>query len=292
MRFANAIFDPLWNRTHIRSVEIAWKEDIGVGERGRYFDEYGIVRDVMQNHLLQILALVAMERPRSLRANAVRDEKVKVLRAIRPPRMDDVVVGQYGAAAGKGGPLPGYCEEKYIPKGSLTPTFAAAVLRVNNPRWRGVPFLITAGKALADRMTEIRIRFKNLQENLFCDGGGCPPANELVIRVQPDESIHIRIVNKVPGVKMRLAETELDLQYAAKFDEVIPDAYEHLLLDVMKGDRSLFIRRDELAAAWDVFTPVLHEMEEKKVVPEPYEFGSSGPAGAGRLAKRAGITGE
>jgi len=182
-----------------------------------------------------------------------------------------------------------YTEEQGVPPDSITPTFAAAVLRVENERWAGVPFLLSAGKGLDGRMTEIRVLFRPLPANLFRGASDCPEPNEFVIRVQPDESIVLRIVNKVPGSGMKLAERSLDLRYSEAFSETIPDAYENLLLQVLRGDRSLFIRGDELAAAWDIFTPVLGEMERHHVPPETYEFGSAGPAGAGFLAGRLGL---
>ncbi len=268
LRFANGIFAPLWSRDCVESVRIAWKEDIGVGDRGGYFDTYGIVRDVMQNHLLQILSLVAMEPPSHFDALHVRDEKVRVLRAIPPVALEDVVLGQYRS----------YTEEPGIPRDSRTPTFAAAVLKINNARWDGVPFHISAGKGLDQRITEIRMRFRPVADVTFRDATGSASANELVIRVQPDEGIHLNIINKAPGLEMKLVETALDLRYASTFDALIPDAYECLLLDVIRGDKSLFIRHDELAAAWDIFTPALHEMNERSVIPDLYDFGSSGLA--------------
>lgn len=286
LRFANPIFDPIWNRTHIHSVTVSWKEDMGVGDRGGYFDAYGILRDVMQNHLLQIVALVAMEQPASLNPNDIRDAKVKVLSSIAPVRLCDVVLGQYQGAVLGGVSYPSYVDEKGIPAGSLTPTYAAVVLHLENARWRGVPFLLQAGKGLDARMTEIRIRFREAAGNIFCETGSCPARNELIVRVQPDESIALRITNKLPGLTMALGETKLDLRYASAFGATIPDAYESLLLDVLQGDKSLFIRADELAAAWDVFTPLLHELEKTTSRPEPYGFGSTGPQAAKALAER------
>ena len=289
LRFANRIFDPIWNRACIDHVRIAWKEDIGVFDRGGYFDSYGIVRDVMQNHLLQMLSQITMEPPRSLDAQHIRDEKVRVLRDIHPLSLDDVVLGQYRAATFNGVEQPSYVGENAVQKDSRTPTFAAAVLRIDNLRWEGVPFLITAGKALEHRLTEIRIRFRAVASGLFEGLGGGLLPNELVIRVQPHEAINLAITNKVPGLDMRLVQRALDLRYEAAFEEKIPDAYECLLLDVIRGDHSLFIRSDELAAAWDIFTPVLHRIEEERVVPEPYDFGGAEPAKAVELARKYGI---
>ena len=286
LRFANTIFEPLWNAQHIESVQICWKEDIGTSGRGGYFDHFGIVRDVMQNHLLQILSLVAMEPPASFKPQPVRDEKVRLLRAIPPLTLDDLVVGQYTGTTRDGRRIPGYVEEPGVPPQSLTPTFGAAVLHVNNDRWRDVPFIIKAGKGLDTRVNEIRIRFRKKAVNLFADVLPELPNNLLVIRVQPAEAIYFRIVSKIPGLELALDQTDLDLQYASTFRQNIPDAYECLLLDALQGDKSLFIRSDELAASWDIFTPVLHELEQKGVRPEPYEFGSLGPAAADRLAAR------
>ncbi|MFH0953154.1 MAG: glucose-6-phosphate dehydrogenase [Verrucomicrobiota bacterium] len=289
LRFANPVFDPLWTREHVESVQICWKEDIGIGNRGGYFDEFGIIRDVMQNHLLQILSLVAMEEPASLDPQAVRDEKVRVLRSIPPLALENLVIGQYrGAERGKVRAVS-YTQEEGVRPDSLTPTYAAAALHIRNPRWEGVPFFLHAGKGLDARGNDIRIRFRPKARNLFAEVLPSLPANQLVIRVQPDEAIYLRIVNKVPGLKLSLEETSLNLKYQAAFEEIIPDAYECLILDAILGDKSLFIRDDELAAAWDIFTPVLHETETKRLPPEPYEFGGQGPRQARQLAARYGM---
>ena len=279
LRFANPIFDPLWNRSLVESVRILWQEEIGVEGRGGYFDQYGIIRDVMQNHLLQILALVTMERPASLAAKHVRDEKVKVLSTIAPVRIEDVALGQYAT----------YVEEPDVSANSPTPTFAATVLHSHSPRWQGVPFLLWAGKGLDTRFTEIRIRFRAAPENLFRRSRSALPPNELVIRVQPDEAIYFDIVNKAPGLDMKLVESSLNLRYESAFSAAIPDAYECLLLDVIRGDKGLFIRWDELAAAWDIFTPALDEIERHAIQPDPYPFGGKGPARAFELAQKHGI---
>lgn len=290
LRFANLIFDPIWNRSYIRSVQISWTENIGTEGRAGYFDQYGIIRDVMQNHLLQMLALVAMDQPLSLDAQFVRDEKVKALRAISPIKREDIVIGQYSAGELGGKKYPAYLDEKGTPAGSNTPTYAAAVLHIKNRRWDGVPFFIIAGKALNNRMTEIRVRFNDVPSNIFNRNGSRMSANELVLKVQPDAGISLRIINKVPGLGIRLDESNLDLSYEAAFGGTeIPDAYESLILDVIKGDKSLFIRSDELEAAWDVFTPMLHELDREKVKPEPYPFGSFGPEKAQDLFQRYGL---
>jgi glucose-6-phosphate 1-dehydrogenase len=289
LRFANLIFEPLWNRKYIQSVRIKWAEPIGVGDRGGYFDGYGIIRDVMQNHLLQILALLAMERPAKYEAGTIRDAKVQLLKAVVPLSLNDLVVGQYGAS--ESGRQPAYVAERTVPPDSLTPTYAAAILKINNPRWEGVPFLIEAGKALDERINEVRIRFHEVPDPMWGAQQARVEANELVIRIQPDESITMKIMNKVPGLGLDLVRTDLNLRYQSAFNALIPDAYECLLLDVFEGDRNLFIRSDELAAAWDVFTPVLHQLETKRVAPQVYPYGSSGPEAARQLARRYGFTG-
>lgn len=284
LRFSNLIFEPLWNRNNIAHVRISWTEDIGTEGRAGYFDAYGIIRDVMQNHLLQMLALVAMEEPLDLNPENVRNEKVKALRAVKAATLDDIVVGQYTAAEYKGTRHTGYLEEEGVPADSITPTYAALALKVRNRRWDGVPFLIRAGKGVNDRKTEIRIAFRDVPANIFGASPTQPEANELVIRVQPDAGISLTIMTKVPGLRVTLQKTELNLSYAAAFAGEMPEAYESLLLDVIKGDKSLFIRADELEAAWDIFTPVLNDLESCTIRPQGYPFGSAGPASSHALA--------
>ncbi len=289
LRLANLIFEPLWNRTWIENVHIQWKEDIGVETRAGYFDQYGIIRDVMQNHLLQMLSLIAMEPPVNFEARHISNEKAKVLSSIAPLTLDRLVVGQYEAATYQGQARRGYLEEKDIPADSVTPTFAGAVLHINNQRWAGVPFLLTAGKGLDGHLAEIRLRFRQVPGEMFRRFEENLESNELVIRIQPDAAIYFCIVNKAPGLEMKLVQTTLNLRYESAFKEKIPDAYESLLLDVIQGDRSLFIRKDELAAAWDIFTPVLHELEEQRIQPERYGFGTRGPERASALAAQFGF---
>lgn len=292
LRFSNLIFEPLWSRQYIRNVQLIFSEDFGTEGRGGYFDNYGIIRDIMQNHLLQILALFAMETPVSLDAEDIRNEKVKVLRSMRPLRVNDVVVGQYKSHTKGGVTYPSYTDDKTVPKDSLTPTFAAASLFIDNARWDGVPFLMKAGKALHTRSAEIRVQFRHVPGNLYNRNFGTDldqATNELVIRVQPDEAIYLKINNKVPGLGMRLDRSTLNLHYAARYSKEIPDAYERLLLDAIEGERRLFIRSDELDAAWALFTPLLTELEKKKVVPESYPYGSRGPVGAHYLAARYNV---
>eukprot|EP00727_Mastigamoeba_balamuthi_P012813 m51a1_g8154 putative glucose-6-phosphate 1-dehydrogenase (518) ;mRNA; f:56391-58176 len=239
LRFGNVFLRPLWNREYISSVIISFKEDIGTEGRAGYFDHYGIIRDVMQNHLLQIMALVAMEAPVSLGEEDIRNEKVKVLRALPPLGAGDLVVGQY----------EGYISEEGVPPDSVTPTFAAAKLFINNSRWAGVPFILRCGKCLNERKAEIRIQFRDSGNYLF---PGAQP-NELVIRVQPNEAIYLKMVNKAPGMSQELVQTELDLTLKNRFagaTEALPDAYEFLIRDAIRGDHSLFVRADELDFAW------------------------------------------
>ncbi|WZZ08670.1 hypothetical protein YC2023_094591 [Brassica napus] len=292
LRFSNLVFEPLWSRNYIRNVQLIFSEDFGTEGRGGYFDQYGIIRDIMQNHLLQILALFAMETPVSLDAEDIRSEKVKVLRSMKPLLLQDMIVGQYKGHSKGGKAYPGYTDDPTVPTNSLTPTFAAAAMFINNARWDGVPFLMKAGKALHTRGAEIRVQFRHVPGNLYKKNFATDldkATNELVIRVQPDEGIYLRINNKVPGLGMRLDRSDLNLLYRSRYPREIPDAYERLLLDAIEGERRLFIRSDELDAAWDLFTPALKELEHKKIVPELYPYGSRGPVGAHYLASKYNV---
>jgi glucose-6-phosphate 1-dehydrogenase len=292
LRFSNLVFEPLWSRQYIRNVQLIFSEDFGTEGRGGYFDNYGIIRDIMQNHLLQILALFAMETPVSLDGEDIRNEKVKVLRSMRPLQLEDVVTGQYKSHVKGDTRYPGYTDDNTVPKNSLTPTFAAAALFIDNARWDGVPFLMKAGKALHNRRAEIRVQFRHVPGNLYKRNFGTDldqATNELVIRVQPDEAIYLKINNKIPGLGMRLDRSNLNLHYAARYSGEIPDAYERLLLDAIEGERRLFIRSDELDAAWALFTPLLKELESRKVAPERYPYGSRGPVGAHYLAAKYNV---
>jgi glucose-6-phosphate 1-dehydrogenase len=265
LRFANRIFEPIWNRDHIESVSISWSEEIGCEGRAGYFDSYGIIRDVLQNHLLQIVALIGMEQPLRHRADAICDEKVKMLCSLAPLTLEDTVIGRY----------EGYRDDPDVPKDSRTETYVRTVLHGANPRWHGVPFYLEAGKALSASRTEIRIKFRDVPYSIYSDCGDF--ANELLIRVQPAEAIELTIANKRPGHAHELAAAKLDLHYKSTFEEIVPDAYERLLLDVIRGDRSLFIRDDELAVAWDLVTPLLDELEARRIEPEIYAYGGKGP---------------
>ncbi|CAF4767797.1 unnamed protein product [Pieris macdunnoughi] len=276
IRFANQIFSPSWNRENIASVLISFKEPFGTEGRGGYFDDFGIVRDVMQNHLLQILSLVAMEKPVTLNPNDIRDEKVKVLRHIKPIELNDILVGQYvGNSNGRGEEKLGYLDDPTVPKDSVTPTYAVAALYINNSRWEGVPFILRCGKALNERKAEVRVQYKDVPGDIF---EGHTKRNELVVRVQPGEALYLKLMCKSPGMKFDLMETELDLTYSMRYKETdVPDAYERLILDVFTGSQMHFVRNDELKEAWRIFTPVLKQLEEQQVKPISYVYGSRGP---------------
>lgn len=276
IRFANQIFNPAWNRENIASVLISFKEPFGTEGRGGYFDDFGIIRDVMQNHLLQILSLVAMEKPVTLNPNDIRDEKVKVLRHIQPIELKDILIGQYvGNPEGQGEEKLGYLDDPTVPGDSLTPTYALATLWINNARWQGVPFILRCGKALNERKAEVRVQYKDVPGDIF---SGHAKRNELVIRVQPGEALYLKMMSKSPGMKFDLVETELDLTYSARYKEAsVPDAYERLILDVFTGTQMHFVRSDELKEAWRVFTPILKDLEDNHIKPVPYVYGSRGP---------------
>lgn len=215
LRFGNRIFGPLWNRENIASIQVSFKEPFGTQGRGGYFDDFGIIRDVMQNHLLQILCLVAMEKPVSSNAEDIRDEKVKVLKCTQTLKLDDVILGQYiGDPDGDGEAKLGYRDDPTVPKDSLTPTFAITCCKINNERWEGVPFFLRCGKALNERKAEIRIQFRDVAGDIF--DGQCK-RNELVIRVQPGEAVYIKFMTKLPGMAFQLEETELDLTYGNRY---------------------------------------------------------------------------
>ncbi|KAI9364509.1 glucose-6-phosphate dehydrogenase [Zopfochytrium polystomum] len=282
-RFANLFFGAIWNRNYISNVQITFKEKIGTEGRGGYFDEFGIIRDVMQNHLLQILTVVAMERPLSLDAEDIRNEKVKVLRQVQPIKMENVLLGQY--VANDDHTEAGYIDDPTVPRGSLTATYAAAALFISSERWEGVPFILKCGKALNEAKAEIRIQFRDVAGSLYDNIG----RNELVIRVQPNEALYIKLCSKEPGLSNLPVMSELDLSYSTRYRDVkIPDAYESLILDVLREDKSNFVRDDELDAAWKIFTPLLHKIEKEQIRPAPYKFGSRGPPGTDAFIEKFG----
>lgn len=296
-RFANGIFEPLWNHNFIDHIQISFCEDIGVGSRAGYFDQSGILRDIVQNHLLQILALLCIEPPYSLSdADAIRDEKVKVLRAIRRFKPEEVsrqtVRAQYTKGFVNGEAAIGYMDEKDISPSSQTETFAALRLEIDNWRWSGVPIYVRAGKRLAKRITEISIAFKRAPESLFRGRQvGELDQNILAIQVQPNEGISLKICSKPPGPRLRVRPVVMDFTYGHSFGVPSPDAYERLLLDSMKGDASLFTRDDEIEEAWDLLAPVLEQWaipanaKGPRPVLHTYEAGTWGPAAAAELLR-------
>ncbi|XP_068713345.1 glucose-6-phosphate 1-dehydrogenase-like [Montipora foliosa] len=288
LRFGNRIFGPVWCRESVKSVIITFKEPIGTYGRGGYFDEYGIIRDVMQNHLLQVLCLVAMEKPASKKSEDLRNEKVKVLKCMSPITLGDTVLGQYiGNPSAEGDGKFGYLDDSTVPKGSITPTFATSVMYIHNERWDGVPFILKCGKALNERKAEVRIQFHDAPGDIF--EGRCK-RNELVVRLQPNEAVYVKLMIKEAGMSFEPSESELDLTYSERYKHVkMPDAYERLILDVFSGNQSHFVRSDELAEAWRIFTPILHQIEKEKIKPIPYKFGSRGPLESDELIKKCGF---
>lgn len=288
-RFGNSFLEPLLNCRHVAAVLITFKEDFGTEGRGGYFDNYGIIRDIMQNHLMQVLSLVAMEPPTKVAgegySNYVRDSKVSVLNSIHPLRLEDVVLGQYVGD----GERPGYLDDPGVPAGSKTATFAQARFHISNPRWEGVPFIMKAGKALEERKAEIRIQFKDVPGANFMFDGQDVPRNELVLRLQPKESVYFKVNVKKPGLFTNIAQSELDLSYTTRYEEVYsPDAYTRLLLDTLRGSQAAFVRSDELEGSWRIFDPLLKEIESTGVQPEPYVYGSRGPASGDEMYRRLG----
>jgi len=273
-RFGNAIFEPVWNRHHIERVEIEAAESIGIEGRGGFYEQTGVVRDMVQNHLLQVLSLVAMEPPVSFAADDVRDEKVQVLRSLRPVEPDDVVLGQYR----------GYRSEPGVSRRSKTPTFAAMRFQIDNWRWQGVPFVVRTGKCLARRVTEVAVHFRSIPLCLFGRGEICDriDPNVLRIRIQPDEGIALRFACKTPGEDLAAGSVLMDFRYAEAFDRKPTDAYERLLLDVLRGDATLFARNDDVERAWEVLAPAIGE----GIPVHPYARGGPGPAEAGAMFKR------
>jgi glucose-6-phosphate 1-dehydrogenase len=289
-RFANAIFEPLWNHKYVDHVQLTVAESIGIEGRGRYFEEAGMTRDVVQNHLFQLLCLTAMEPPVSLEADAIRDEKVKVLQALRLPRPEQVVTStvraQYAAGVVDGAKVPGYLEEPDVAPDSRTESYVALQLFVDNWRWAGVPFYMRAGKRLTKRVTEIALCFREVPHHMF-ERQAVP--NALGLRIQPDEGITLKFETKVPGPRPRMQPVSMEFRYGTSFGQQPPGAYERLILDAILGDSTLFIRRDEVEAAWDYIDRLMrvwHEDRDRALA--QYPAGSWGPDAADALLRTRG----
>jgi glucose-6-phosphate 1-dehydrogenase len=292
-RFGNGIFEPVWNRSYVDHVQITVAESIGVEGRGAFYEETGASRDILQNHLLQLMTLVAMEPPSSFQADALRDQKLQVLRAIAAPDADDVkrniIRGQYGPGWVGGEAATGYRQEAEVDPASETETYVAGKFSIDDWRWSGVPFYLRAGKRLPKRATEIAIQFKDVPLRLFRESTGDPAPNVLAMRIQPDEGIMLRFAAKVPGLGLDVRTVNMDFAYDTSFTVDSPDAYETLILDALLGDASLFTRADEVEAAWAVVTPII---EGWAAMPAPrfpnYAAGTWGPEAADELMERDG----
>ncbi len=280
-RFGNSIFEPLWNRNHIDHVEITAAESIQVEGRGRFYDQTGVLRDIVQNHLLQVMALVAMEPPVSFDADDVRNEKVQLIHSLRPMEMENVVRAQYR----------GYQKGEGVAADSRTPTYVAMKMMVENWRWQGVPFYLRAGKGLAAKETEVSIHFRSIPLCLFKKNNACQPVqpNVLTLRIQPEEGISLRFVSKVPGDDLSVGNVHMDMSYAGAFQKPISEAYERLLLDCMRGNQTLFARRDGVEKAWTFITPILDAWDRDQESPIAlYDPGSDGPKEADDLIQKDG----
>jgi len=297
-RFSNGIFEPLWNRNYIHHVEITASENLGVGDRGGYYDHSGALRDMLQNHLLQLVGLVAMEPPTVINADAIRNEILKVLQSLRPIHgdlvPDHVIRGQYVASTVRGEHLPGYREEEGVPVDSRTETFVAMKLFIDNWRWGGVPFYIRTGKRLPTRVTEVVVHFNPSPHTLFCLGQTGEPSgngNQLVLRIQPDEGILLKFGMKVQGAGFRVQEVNMDFHYKDLADTYIPEAYQRLLLDCMQGDSTLYTRGDAVEAAWRFVDPILNAWHKHKDLPlHGYPCGTWGPEVADNMIEGEAYT--
>jgi glucose-6-phosphate 1-dehydrogenase len=293
LRFGNAIFEPLWRAPTIQSIQITVAETVGVGTRAGFYDGAGAMRDMVQNHLLQLLCIVAMEPPISLDADDVRDEKLKVLRSLRPMDLADVrkdtVRGQYGPGVADGASVRGYLQEDQVPADSMTETFVALRAHIDNARWAHVPFFLRTGKRMQNRRSEIIIQFAEQPFSIFGRQPNHQP-NRLIISLQPEESIQLSMMVKEPGSGMKLHPVELGLDLQESSKQRRADAYERLLIDVIKGRLTHFMRRDELEAAWTWVDPILQGWQQLQEKPRPYPAGSWGPAASSALMARDHMT--